>query len=77
MDREAFGFCLLSDFWPHGAVASTYDVFDDQLGCARRASFILDRGGIVRWKVESAIAGARSLADYQRVLGAFDERRAV
>ena len=37
-DADGLTFPLLSDFWPHGAVASSYDVFDAERGCARRST---------------------------------------
>ena len=40
---------LLSDHWPHGAVAQDYGVLRDQ-GFAERATFIVDKDGIVRFK---------------------------
>ena len=43
-DTDGLNFPLLSDFWPHGAVASAYGVFDADLGVARRSSFV-DRQG--------------------------------
>jgi peroxiredoxin len=39
---------LLSDFYPHGAVAETYGVLRPQ-GMAERALFIIDAAGIVRY----------------------------
>ena len=39
---------LLSDFWPHGAVAEKYGVFRDD-GRSERAIFIIDKDGIVRY----------------------------
>ena len=36
------GFDLLSDFWPHGEIASRYGSFDAQRGAAKRVSFLLD-----------------------------------
>jgi len=33
-EKEGYGFDLLADFWPHGAVASTYGVFDPEIGMA-------------------------------------------
>ena len=55
-DTDGLNFPLLSDFWPHGAVASAYGVFDAELGVARRSSFVVDREGIVRWSVHHAIS---------------------
>jgi peroxiredoxin len=60
-DRDGLNFPLLSDFWPHGAVASAYGVFDPQLGVARRSSFVLDKGGIVRWSVHHELPQGRDL----------------
>jgi peroxiredoxin len=40
---------LLSDFWPHGAVAMQYGIFNDETGASKRATVILDEKGVVRW----------------------------
>jgi peroxiredoxin (alkyl hydroperoxide reductase subunit C) len=48
-EREGFEFPLLADFWPHGAVASAYGVFDDAKGFANRGTFVIDREGVVRF----------------------------
>ncbi len=42
-------FPLVSDFWPHGEVASTYGVFNSEFGRSERATFIVDKQGVVRW----------------------------
>ncbi len=42
-------FPLASDFWPHGAVAKAYGVFNDADGRAQRAVVVVDGGGIVRY----------------------------
>jgi glutaredoxin len=39
---------LLSDFWPHGAIAQRYGVFRDD-GKSERALFVIDKEGIVRY----------------------------
>jgi alkyl hydroperoxide reductase subunit AhpC len=41
-------FPLLSDFWPHGAVAEKYGVFRED-GRSERAIFLVDKEGIVRY----------------------------
>jgi peroxiredoxin len=69
-DREGFEFEMLSDFWPHGAVAAAYGVFDENLGAAIRGTFIIDKSGIVRWRVVNPIPQARDIADYQKALAA-------
>jgi mycoredoxin-dependent peroxiredoxin len=71
-DAEHFNFSLLSDFWPHGAVAKQYGVFDENLGIAMRGTFIIDKSGVVRWKVMSPIPQARDLAEYQKALASLD-----
>jgi peroxiredoxin len=48
-EREGFKFPLLSDFWPHGAVAESYGVFNSQRGIANRGTFLVDRFGVVRF----------------------------
>ena len=67
-DAEGFSFALLSDFWPHGAVARSYGVFDENMGAATRGTFIMDKAGVVRWKVVNPIPQARDVADYQKAL---------
>ncbi len=48
-DREGYDFLLLADFWPHGAVAQAYGVFNDARGYANRGTFLVDRDGAVRF----------------------------
>ncbi len=67
-EQEGYKFALLSDFWPHGDVARSYGVFDDEKGLANRGTFIIDKDGVVRWKVVNAILQPRDIADYQREL---------
>lgn len=69
-DAENFQFELLADFWPHGAVSEEYGVFDADRGVAVRGTFIIDKEGVVRWKVVNAIPQARDIADYQKALAA-------
>ena len=40
---------LLSDFWPHGAVAEQFDVLRDE-GFTERAIFLIDKDGLLRWQ---------------------------
>jgi len=69
-DRDGLEFPLLSDFWPHGEVASAYDAFDSEHGCPTRSTFVIDAEGIVRWSVHNAMGEARSVDDYVRALEA-------
>jgi peroxiredoxin (alkyl hydroperoxide reductase subunit C) len=47
-------FHVLSDFWPHGAVAKTYGVLRSD-GVSERALFIIDKDGIIRFIMVSDI----------------------
>ena len=67
-DRDNFDFSLLSDFWPHGDVAKLYGVFDEDKGVATRGTFIMDKAGVIRWKVVNPIPQARDIAEYKKVL---------
>ena len=60
-DRDAIFFPLLSDFWPHGAVASAYGVFDEEEGCALRSSYVVDRDGRISWVLHSERGEPRDL----------------
>lgn len=71
-EREHFGFEMLSDFWPHGAVAKSYGIFDDKIGVATRGTFVIDKNGVVRWKVVNPIPQARDVAEYQKALAELD-----
>jgi mycoredoxin-dependent peroxiredoxin len=62
-DADHIGFDLLSDHWPHGAIARAYGIFDEQAGCALRATFVLDAEGVITWRVVNGIAEAREMAD--------------
>jgi peroxiredoxin len=57
-DQERLDFPLLSDFWPHGAVASAYGVLDPG-GFARRSTYLVDQTGVVVWNVHNATPTAR------------------
>ena len=69
-DAQGLEFGLLTDFWPHGAIALAYGVFDADRGCAVRGTFVVDRTGIIRWSVVNPIPEARNLGDYAAALEA-------
>jgi len=71
-EQQHFNFSMLADFWPHGAVARSYGVFDDKMGVATRGTFIIDKNGTVRWMVVNPIPQAREIADYQKALAELD-----
>ncbi|HSK25967.1 MAG TPA: redoxin domain-containing protein [Jiangellales bacterium] len=68
-DQQAgLGFPLLSDYWPHGAVASAYGVLDERRGCAQRGTFVVDGAGVLRWSDVTPMGRARDLADVRAAL---------
>ena len=67
-ETEGFGFDLLTDFWPHGAAARAYGVFDEERGIATRGSYLIDADGIVRWSVHNPRGQARDLGAYRAAL---------
>jgi peroxiredoxin len=67
-EAQHFKFPMLSDFWPHGDVARAYGVLNDTRGVATRGTFIIDKDGVVRWKVVHPIPQARDIAEYQKAL---------
>src|ERR1700733_10979258 len=71
-DAEHYEFGLLSDFWPHGEVAKAYGVFDEKMGIATRGTFIIDKNGVVRWRVVNPIPQERDIAEYQKALAELD-----
>jgi peroxiredoxin len=40
---------LLSDFWPHGAVAQTYGIFRDKDGFSERANIVVGENGMIEF----------------------------
>ena len=48
-ENHKFHFPLLADFEPKGAVSKLYDVYDENEGESKRALYVLDENGIIRW----------------------------
>jgi len=48
-------FPLLADFHPKGEVARQYGVYDDNIGMAERALFVVDSEGTISWSYVSPI----------------------
>lgn len=46
-EQNGFDFPVLSDFWPHGAVACSYGVFDAGSGLPNRGTFAVDGAGTI------------------------------
>ena len=69
-EKENIKTILLSDFWPHGAVAKAYGMFLEDLGFANRGTFLIDKSGIVRWKTITSPGEARVSEEYKKALAA-------
>jgi peroxiredoxin len=67
-EKEELTFPLVSDFWPHGAVSTMYGAFNAELGAAGRATYAIDKQGIVCWTIRTAIPNARDITDYLKAL---------
>ena len=46
---------LLADFEPKGAIAKLYGVYDEKVGEAERALFVIDGAGVIRWSYVSPV----------------------
>ena len=67
-DSEGYGFSVLADFWPHGAVAKAYGVFLEEAGISNRATFVINKDGDLVAKFITAPGQARSLDEYNKAL---------
>jgi peroxiredoxin len=67
-DREGYAFPLLADFWPHGAVARAYGVFDSLAGFANRGTFLIDADGVIRFAEMVGPAEARDQSAWRTAL---------
>lgn len=67
-DQEGYFFPLLSDFWPHGQVASDYGVLDETAGKAMRGTFLVARDGRIAWTLVNPSGQARDLTGHEEAL---------
>jgi peroxiredoxin len=44
-------YTFASDFWPHGAAARAYGVFNEESGAPHRGTFLIDHEGTVIWSL--------------------------
>jgi peroxiredoxin len=63
--QEGFDFPLLSDFWPHGATAQAYGVFNDKAGMALRGTFLVDADGKVAFAEVNQPGDAREQSGWK------------
>ena len=69
-DQQGFEFPLLSDFWPHGAIAQAYGVFNEVAGIANRGTFVIDKDGVVRFAEMNMPGEARDQEAWRKSLAA-------
>jgi peroxiredoxin (alkyl hydroperoxide reductase subunit C) len=67
-EREGYDFPLLSDFWPHGAVAQSYGTFNEERGFANRGTFLIDRAGVVRFAEVNGPGQARDQEAWRKAI---------
>ncbi len=67
-DPENYKFPLLSDFWPHGAVAQQYGVFNEKAGLATRGTFLVDKTGVVRFTEINQPGEARDQSAWKKAI---------
>lgn len=67
-DAQGFFFPVLSDFWPHGATAQAFGVFDQSGGFSTRGTFLIDSAGVVRWTMVNGPSEKRDFAGYRAAL---------
>lgn len=67
--RDELNFPLLADFWPHGAVAQAFGVFNSDAGVSNRGTFLIDRDGIIRFSEVNEIGIGRDPKDWLQAIG--------
>ena len=67
-EQEGYKFPVLADFWPHGAAAKSFGVFNEERGCAVRGTFIVDKNGNLAWQIVNGLGDARNLVEYKNAL---------
>ncbi|NUS45226.1 MAG: peroxiredoxin [Mycobacteriaceae bacterium] len=70
--EQGYTFPLLADFWPHGAVAQSYGVFNEASGYPNRGTFVVDKGGIVQFAECNEPGVPRDQSAWEKALAALD-----
>jgi peroxiredoxin (alkyl hydroperoxide reductase subunit C) len=66
--QEGYTFPQLADFWPHGEVSRAYGVFNEEKGFSFRATFLIDREGVVRFAEVNPTGQARDQSKWRKAL---------
>jgi peroxiredoxin len=64
-EQQGFEFPLLSDFWPHGATAQAYGVFNDKAGMAVRGTFLVAADGTIAFAEVNQPGDARQQSGWK------------
>ena len=67
--KEGFDFPMLSDFWPHGATAQAYGVFNEKSGMALRGTFLVDAVGTIAFAEVNPAGDAREQNGWKDAVG--------
>jgi mycoredoxin-dependent peroxiredoxin len=76
-EKEGFDFPLLSDFWPHGATAQAYGVFNEKAGMALRGTFLIDADGTIAFAEVNAVGDAREQSGWKDAVQKLGEENAA
>jgi len=69
-EQEGYDFSIVSDFWPHGAVAREYGALVEERGIATRATVLIGEDRRVLASFETSPGEARDLSAYREALAA-------
>jgi peroxiredoxin len=69
-EQEGYEFSILSDFWPHGAVAREYGAFVEERGIATRATVLISKDRKVLASFETSPGEARDFSAYREAIAA-------
>ena len=68
--QEGYEFSIVSDFWPHGAVAREYGAFVEERGIATRATVLIGQDRKVLASFETSPGEARDFGAYREAVAA-------
>lgn len=69
-EAQRFDFPLLSDFWPHGAVAKAYGCFFEKAGMSNRGTYLVGTDGRVTFAEVNGPGEPRDQAAWKRAIDA-------
>ncbi|WP_235900665.1 peroxiredoxin [Lolliginicoccus suaedae] len=73
--EQGYLFPILADFWPHGEIAARYGVLNEKNGTPDRGTFLIDRGGIIRYAEIGPPGKPRDQLQWQAAIEALASQR--